>query len=507
MAGGLGGSYENAYFGWKKQLYGGPLFVRLRGDSTSTAFSYSFYGDTLDVYWSRETDVGAASVTVDGVVYAYGEAGPQAYSQRTRISVPLGVHAVTFNPPSSGYAYLERYEAYNSQAVGIEIIDATLGGTKLADAVYIKEPTGNQIAGIAIEGDNGLNAIADIADIDLFLFSGPVNDAGFRNGTAPGQWARTGDYGAALGKVFDRVRARGVPVIGVVEMAGHYAMPLDGGNGNNFAAYAAAKAAILAEATGGVSIIDWDATNRMTDFAAYAAAYYPGASNVNNTTQTYTGDFIHPNDAGYVPLDEALTARTRVPIWSYSTLTLEQLRRYRTLPEDTPSTATVTVDGVLKTLPVGGACVQRMANRNGQARVIPWYLDPSATNIWASLAAEIDASATSDAFGKYITASNRTVNIATGTYKLCVTGSGSLTMRCDNANSRMRIDGVNIPFTDVTYSRTEAAFTVGTAGSTEPIIAHVDLAYAAGSYLVLSGRIYDVALVKSDKPVMVRNPS
>ena len=68
---------------------------------------------------------------------------------------------------------------------------------------------------------------------------------------------RGGGFATALGKLINRAKAQGGKVVPVVEMAGHFIMPNDAGNANNFAAFNQTKADIMATTALGAVPVDW----------------------------------------------------------------------------------------------------------------------------------------------------------------------------------------------------------------------------------------------------------
>lgn len=522
MLGGIGGSYTNIYTGnWFRQPAGCLSFVRLRGTNTVTAgVSRYGYGNRVDYYDSVETDAEEHSITVTNgsgtftATYPVGGPGPQKYGRRASIDLPLDAYTVTINAPlGAGYAYPERLEIRNTNAKGITIVDAAYGGSALYHAVTLQTPSGSQVAGVTIVGDNGINAQTDAPDIDMFMTGYLVNDSGIDNGSVSG-WVRSGAYATAVGKVLTSVRSRGIPSIYNIEMAGHYIMPNDAGDGGNrYASYNVAKAVLQAQNGNGVYVLDWDSTNRNdADIPAYAAAYY-AVTGLNVSAGTYSGDFIHPTWPGIVPLDALLGTRLGITIPTNSSIDKEVTARFRSFPSNLRGTRTVVVDGVGKSLTAVASAVQPLCEGpKDQSRLIPVFVDATATLTANATTqrANIAASVTSDAFGKYLDLTNYSLgSFASGVdYWVTVKMSGNPQVRSNSATIRIYIDGKMMPYTDTTNFRTNIAGPSMTAGVDAPwVIAIRVRASAASQTLIFStGRMYDIAVTQSDYPVMLVAP-
>src|SRR5690606_33062580 len=124
----------------------------------------------------REIDAEGFTVTIDGISHPVGEGGAQAYGMLARFAVDPGPHELIITPPASGYCYIERRLSRRVAALGVEVEDFTLGGSTLRDAVTLRSRTGNLVDGIAIAGDNGIDALHGIPELDLAVITYTVND-------------------------------------------------------------------------------------------------------------------------------------------------------------------------------------------------------------------------------------------------------------------------------------------------------------------------------------------
>ncbi len=515
VLGGIGGSYTNIYqTGWYRQPYGGPGFVRLRASTAvaATPITRIVFGNQIEYFYSRELDSADHVINVNGVDYTVGAAGAQAYGQKLTITVPLGAYTVTINPPTgAGYAYPERLVARNTAAVGVEVEDYTYGGSALSHAVTLQSPSGSQVAGVAISGDTGINSQFEVPDLDLAVVSFTFNDADINSGGISG-WVRGGAFAIALGKLLNGFRARNIPVIYLIEMAGHHIMPNDAGNGDRFAAFNAAKAAILAQAGNGVYVLNWDAANRNdADIPAYAAAYY-SATSLNVAAGTYSGDFTIPISAGYRAGDDLVVARTGVPIPYDSTSDKEFLARVRSFPAILQGARTVTVDATPKTLTAVAAAAQPLVETTKIAsRLVPVFVDPTAI-ITANAATQRTniAAGSTDAFGKYLDVTNFSLGSFTSglDYWVTVKMAGLPQVRSNSATIRIYLEGLAMPYTDTTNFRTNLAGPSMTAGTDAPYLIAIQVRASAASQVLVfaTGRMYDIAVTRSDYPVLLVAP-
>lgn len=300
FAGGLGGSFVNAFQGWKKQKYGGPKFTRLRGEAASTSdFTNTFWGDTFNGIFDRETDSEACEVLIDGVSVGFTpDAGAQLYGIKLSVTgLTRGSHLLTIRKPvGSGFAYVEGYEAYDSTQHGVIVHDWTLGGSSFGNMKSLGPAETGMAPTVQPVGDVAVDAHFARTDIDLHIVMQDVNDAG--SGTS----YVTNNTLTSLARAIQLTRDLVVPLVLVTSMAGHYAVPNDGGNttyNTQFerikAAYAAARAV-----ESHVSHVDWDTPTRLADLNKYQQTYYPSVVGLNVAAGTYTsGDFIHPDPTAY----------------------------------------------------------------------------------------------------------------------------------------------------------------------------------------------------------------
>lgn len=329
LGGGLGGSFTAALNGWEKQPFGGPSYVRARGKSTSTTLTFFGYGDTVRLYFSVEADAAAANISIDGVVVGTTPAaGSQAYRQRQTFTVTAGHHKVEIAAPASGYAYFEEIEISDSTRPGVQFFNYTYGGSKLVDMVNLVAPTGAQVAGIPISGNNGIASHFDRDDLDLIFVGQDVNDAG--SGMWPAPFKTVIDQAVTYG------RTRGIPVVLQSAMAGHYANPAETAN---YAQYAAIRTYYmqLAAQNNHVTHIDWHGATAMSDINAYAARYYPGVTITNQATGAFsdTGGtgFIHPtNTPGFPPGINLAAKKLGVPVPLFSDVAVLISDRIRRRP-------------------------------------------------------------------------------------------------------------------------------------------------------------------------------
>lgn len=278
----LGGDYTTAYNGWKHQPYGGPRYWRLRGESTSTALTFTRYFSELTIEASTETNGGRCTVEIDGVTVGTVEClGAQSYSVKTEFEVDLGLHTVTIRQPASGYIYLERLR-FGRGLPGVEIIDGTLGGLNLAAAFTVHAGSGSgTVPGIAIEEGVGVASYFGRADVDLVIWSGPVND------TSSGIELFKSRLDAAIAVAKDA----GCSVALVAEMGGHYVMPAFGYHASYLAMYEYMLRVGLENQH--VFTVDWHGETFDGDIETYGPKFYE-ITGLNVAAGTYSGDFIHP---------------------------------------------------------------------------------------------------------------------------------------------------------------------------------------------------------------------
>lgn len=448
MAGSAGGSFEAAFLGWSKQPYGGLGFVRARGSSTSSNWTSSVYGDRIAVEVSQESDGVQTNVLIDGVLAGtVTSAGAQKYGVRTEFTTTLGMHVVTIEKPATGHVYLERIRGRRSEATGIAIINATLGGSALRDMSTLRSPTGAQVAGIAIGTNVGVDAYYDRDDIDINLSSYVVNDSG---ANTTGLAGFTGTYTPSLARAVERTRIRNTQLVELVEMPGHYALPTTGAD--NWRTFQAIRDLLIltGKQNNHVLTVDWHGATILADLNLYASRYY-GVTDLNLGTGVYTGDFIHPNEQGtsrgVAMLCQALGVD---PPPSGKTSGIRNRRLADLGGELARTHKTLTVDGVQRRQTTAHGYALQIAagsGSNGQPRV-PYYIDHGVFDE-SGMRAIIDAAATSDQWGAYKDHTNVGVDalpnrtgVAGDWYTVTILATGVLNI---TTNGRIRINGVMLP--------------------------------------------------------------
>lgn len=296
----LGGSYTTPQAGWVKQKSSNPGYGRAVADNTATPRTYTGFGDRLVVEFSRESDSVAANITVDGVVVGQTPtSGSQQYTVRQEFVLARGTHTYDIPVPASagGKVYFERSYLYDSESRGVLIIDNTLGGSTLGNMLSVGSADSQQATPVPTVGDNGINAHFDRDDIDFYVLGQDVNDAG---SPSLATYLDT-TFIPTFQKIVQITKARRKPLVLVSSMAGHYAMANDGGGPQRKANYERIRSlyAAAAAANNHITHIDWhEATKMDYDLVAYQSRYYPTVTNLNVTSGTYSGDFIHPNATG-----------------------------------------------------------------------------------------------------------------------------------------------------------------------------------------------------------------
>lgn len=305
----LGGSYTEPYLGWYKQPFGGFALTRSRGDSSSQTIKFQGVFDEFVLRYSTELDGGSFDVYLDGSLIStincngtqsYGNEyvyGFQGYYDRK-------FHTIEIHAPASGYAYIETLDM-NMNYPGVHILDASLGGSSIRDMLTLRGTQGNQVQGVEIIGNNGIdsafNNISSRFKPDLIVSTYTVNDSGagidYINNT----------YKPALERIVNKTKENGIPLLLIVEMGGHYSLP----NYAQYSAFKEARKAILSYRNEPhVTVIDWHDLSGMntTDTATLErlAYRYYAVTNLNVNAGTFGGDFIHPNNAGYSILSQAL---------------------------------------------------------------------------------------------------------------------------------------------------------------------------------------------------------
>lgn len=494
QAGSLGGTLDPPYQGWLKQPYSGVFYLRAKGVPASSPLTFVGYGDEIVIEWSRESDSAPVAVNVDGSsVGSIGSAGAQAFGVQSVFTVAKGAHAVTINPPGSGAFYLEAIEMRDSARVGVEYLDGTLGGSSLSRCWQVQGVNGSQAAPIQTEYGAGIKALFDRPDVDLIIAGYTVNDgASGQDGDGP-QHSRY-PYRNYLRYGLSLAEARGVPVIQIVEPAGHYSLPTS----QHTLGYSSIKGYQLATAAEFPTavVIDQDTfTREALGLAgqAYADRWYQAASGTPVTVAvdgTVTGDFIHP---------PAVLSSGLPNIHSYA---LPEAARVLGLK------AGALGDGSLDmiSLPAsrytnGVRCLRPLAGGAGHFpfEVTGWARDHTLSPV-SSFTSNITGSGLSDANGKYF---EPAPNIAyglgstTNTTRMLVlrigpkAGSGVWSL---NAGPSVRFhspDGTAWPVPADSTSIAASGLPDGAIHTIAVLVSQV----AASQNIVVAGRIYEAALM------------
>lgn len=436
------------------------------------------------------TDTGTAGTT--GAVPATG-------------TVPaLGLHTVTINPPVSGtgYAYLEWLELQNSARTGVEIRSASLGGSSISDMTNVHNPVTNQVTGIPIVGNNGLNAFFNRTDFDLIIVQDVVNDAGISVSWAQGGYQTSLNYGVGT------TRTNNVPVISIIEMGGHYSIPNDNGSSTNNTAFNTIRNYQLGlRSNNHWTVIDWHGATILADLNAYMLRYY-AATNLNVTTGTFTGDFTHPTIVGNKVAQTMVTAACGIPTPAQSSVLATTMDRIRAIAPGVGLSAVSTTDGTAKSYPApAGFAFQGIgpgASSAFQGRPVPYYVDTAALNRadQAGIKADIAASATRTAYGKYRDYTLKSISLGTfvnwaagAQVMYTIKGSGLISLRVDSP-VRFYIDGVQL------VDATQSVLSYQTSGTQPVVVSFVVGSTANNGGTYVSGRIYSVAVTNSTVPLL-----
>lgn len=593
----LGGTIDAPHRGWRKQRSGAVGYGHAVADSTSLPIEVAFYGDTVRLTYGRHSDAEQASFAIDGATVGQSPAaGSQTFGLVQTFSVPRGAHVLTINPPTGGgRVYLERYDCGDSTVPGVIVEDNTLGGSRLADTYQVQPASGQQIASQPIEGQASIVAHFDRSDVDAIIVAQDVNDAG----SSPLATFLDSYTLPALAEAVARTGKRGVPLVLVSSMAGHYAMPNDGGTSQRHDNYERLRAAYrdAAAANSHVTHVDWHAATILADLAEYARRYYPAVSNLNVAAGTYSGDFIHPDsDLGYHAGIDVTCAQLHLPTprqvtWSgviadltrpapksparvasrvsrlvvgpitvntaNDTFTTSsphglssgdavmftaglsgvtnfpgQILSYvvdAATPNTfrlslTPGGAVIDMGGspntALPTLvafstramgaPVGGARRMMVAADAFAAVLDGVYRESSLHNFAGPVQAEIDASGTSDRWGRYIVATAKTLSLATAspagsgvTVSVTIRFTGSALLRAEAGTTFLTPDGSTIGRTNAAAERTDVV--VNALDDSEPttltILAQRVTAGTPNVY-VTAGRLYEVTVAHGTAAIL-----
>jgi|GEM_PF-6656957 len=467
--GSINGSWDLPTAGWIKQPYSGPSFTRLRGDTSSSPLVLSGYGSQVVVEYSCEVDGGLAEVTVenfgDGGVaqkLAFDCAGSQKFSQQAIYRGAEGALRVTIAPPKSGYAYIERV-TFGQQRPGIEVIDGTLGGSNLGNIYTVRPAPAQGVVGIPTQSGVGIDSYFGRRDVDIVIYSGPVNDAGHffpewaarmndvvevtrpKNAsilsTAVGNptvittnaphGLKTGDVVKIAGVIGAKPAINGSrtvtvlnpttftlpiavttagrggltakagrPLLLVAEMGGHFSMPTSPQNGAFLQKHDYLKK--LGRENAHVYTLDWHGATADSDIVRYAANYYTSGAPVviNPATGNFTGDFIHPNQKANQIALRILCDSLKTPT-PPETFALNLDNRIRKTSPLPAGTPISFVDGTVTRTGVTSELAAAVYASRKCAAILPLVFSPETTNL-TDLDQQILASPTSDRFGKYI---------------------------------------------------------------------------------------------------------
>jgi hypothetical protein len=393
-AGGAGGSYDADFSGWKKQRYGGNIYHRIRADSTATAFTWEFYGDFCRVEFSQEADSTAVSVLVDGTLTGNSPAaGSQAYRQAVTWSGALGYHVITLNVPTgAGYVYLETIEAGLSTRLGVEVIDSTLGGSAIANAINVWAKSAAQTANpIPIVGNNGLDYHFSRTDIDLYVIEHDMNDGTYS------LWKQGIDYAVA------QTKSRGVPLVLIGEPHNDYAT-------NVVQQQKRSYLLALGATYGHVTVIDWHPMLACNgDVTAMNTLYYGGSAGPN---------YPHPvqGPAYSVGVDALCRASGISPPRAGVDYLASAVRRAQTTKsldtsEQQPKQLTVAGVTSIAASPAGRVGKARTLTSQDTWDYSGYFYRADCTGATMDLTATVAAAATSDTNGPYIDAASQAVYV------------------------------------------------------------------------------------------------
>lgn len=496
----LGGSYEAAYHGWVKQRYSGLALGRARGDSSSTALSFTYFGEKITIEYSKESNGGSCEILIDGVSHGTVDCnGEQSFRNSYVINTTRANHTITVNPPENGYVYLEHILFEDSKSAGIVFLDYSLGGSSLRNVMDTQVKTGVQVDPIAVVGDNGINAHFDRTDVDLIIVSWVVNDAGLE---ATNVVNYTSYYKPSIDKILALSRGK-YKCIFIVEMAGHYAMINDGGSVWQHAQYSKISDELneLGKYSW-VKVVDWDKATMMSSIQNYASAYYT-ATNINEAAGTFSGDFIHPQSAGHAIAKRLLNNVLGLPNGNYTTPIQALAKRTLSVNPSCP-----TIDSTLRLINPAGSAFRIISALGGNSSQpysniaqhnLAYYYRYAATSLTsaANVQSEINASSDQDAYGKYVVYSS-TKNMGLGSLTnnvvrmLTIRGSGNLYV-IQAGNGRLgepdNLIGAN------------ALFYIG---DTAPVVICIPIHQVGFSGTVgIRGKIYEITITDSTDALLL----
>ena len=516
ILGGLGGGYDTAWSGWKKQPFGGVAFTRLRGDTSSTAFTLRGYGSRFTLRYSTEADGGSFDVWIDGVFSrAINCNGVQSVNNESTWTFEEGHHTIEFKPPASGYAYLETID-YCLDQNGIQMFDASYGGSSIANMTTIRTPVGAQVAGVPIVGYSALDGmfsnVTPNYKPDLFICGWTVNDAGL------GMGSFNTAYKPSMDRIVNTTKTLNVPLLIIIEMGGHYTMPSDPG----YATYKAIRSLLRSYASEAhVTVLDWhqlSGGDTLTT-AKFAARYYPTAV-FDGGGALIGGDFTHCNNNGYGVLHQRLCSIGGVvPIarsGETETAWYQRVRRVGPIvPGAVPPYSRQVNLGAqrLETNSLGLKyrydCIGYSSNINAPQRdIVPLYSSRNEANLDPAINNLIAASGTSDKYGNYLQNTNQFYYMKplglpivvgpTGVFDITITiviGAGAWVQLCRDNNNAVFLEQ---------FSKGVSIGTPGQANGSNATDAPQFLHYtirAGGQFSITStGKIYAVYLTPTQFP-------
>ena len=505
QAGALGGTLDPPYLGWLKQPYSGVFYLRAKGVPASSPLVFTGYGDEIVIEWSQESDTAPITVDIDGSpAGSIGASGTQTFGKQAVFTVPKGAHSVTLNPPASGAFYLEAIEIRDSGRIGVEYIDGTLGGSSLSRCWLVQSKNGSQADPIQTAYGAGIKALFDRPDVDLIIVGHTVNDAGSgQDGDGPLNSAYP--YRNYLRYGLSLAENRGVPVIQIVEPAGHYSLP----TGANYQRYINVKNYQLASPAEFPTsvVIDQDTYTRGAlglSGQALADRWYQSATNtvVVAGDGTVTGDFIHP---------PAVLSSGLPNIHAYS---LPEACRVLGLKPGTLGDGTLDMVALPASRYTNGVrCLRPLAAGAGSFpfEVTGWIRDHLMSPV-SSLTSNITGAGTTDANGKYfepVTNQAYGLGATTGTVRMLVlrigpkAGTGTWSVNSGANTVFYSPDGSAWPNPSGSTTVSMSSLPNGAIHTVALLVSQT----TANQNLVISGRIYEAALVSvTSVPVFPAQP-
>ena len=408
----------------------------------------------------------------------------------------------------------------NMNYPGIHILDASLGGASISNMLTLRATQGNQVQGVNIIGNNGIdsafNNISSRFKPDLIVSTYMVNDSGagidYINNT----------YKPALQRIVDKTKENGIPLLLIVEMGGHYSLP----NYISHTAFKEARKAILSYRNEPhVTVIDWhdlSGMNTTDEVTLERLSYrYYSVTDLNVNSATFNGDFIHPNNAGYAILSQALYSVAGINSSGYQGkpdyFFDEKSKNLTNIPNINSIGSyqkTLAVNGLTRTITneIGRVYDVRTIGKSLQADSTiaePLYYAADEFSYGVdSLNEYIISAGTADEFGYHRTLSNygfypllpAEISAQSSSFTLTmIVGPGTTSIRLNNtANSSpltRKIRGVG------GLSTQDNVVTVKQIINTSdlPIVAHCTIdSYYGSPFFLITGKIYTAYLTPTD---------